>query len=290
MSEEDTATPTTGVQPGNRYNIAVMIIVPAFVLIAFMLFMQLTMSNTTFDSINDIISKNMTQQQTKDAVRAFEDINKSNQTVFYTILPILSALVGAVVAFYFGDKNLQAAHDIFGKTQKSFEKTQATLVKALSKEEKLVKITIEKLMENQPLTKDVKTTTMDERLDKAYEKLKDIPNLVIVDDKKKPLGIIYRWELTVPPGETSYKKDMKIKDWISEKTRLDYILKTKWTTKGIENYASLMPDHTLKKAKELMDKVKTDRDLSVRGLVFDEEEKIIGIINNDNISKELIDT
>lgn len=272
MSENNKTTKNDKVSPKRRYWIAIMIIVSGFLLIAVMLGIQLIMAYNTIESIKTIVvQENFTKAQIEEIAKIYEDINKSNQTVFNIILPVLSVLLGSVVAFYFASEHLA--------------KAQETLEKAISPEEKLSKNTVEDLMKNQPKTKGVKTITMDKAtIGEVKEMMKDITNVLVVDANNRPLGVLYRWELKDKWTDSDNLVD-KIED-----VEKDYITQTKWTNKGIKNFATLSTDDTLLDAKKRMDAMaqSIDHRLSVRGVVVDEQEKVIGIINFANISAELI--
>jgi len=269
MSEKDSSTTSSTVNPRRRYYIAAMIIGPAFFLIGGMLLMQLSATTNTIDFINELISDDaVNKEDIAEIIKNFEDINKSNLTVFNILLPVFAAWVGAVVAFYFGSENLQKAHE--------------ALEKAISPEQKLSKMTVGELMKNQPKTKDVNKVKMDDDIKAVKEKMLKITNVLVVDINNEPLGIIYKWELK--DAWNSGKLTDNIKNM--EK---DFIMDKEWTEKGIKNYASLSVKDTLLDAKKRMDAIaqSIDRRLSVRGVVV-EEEKVIGIINFANISAELL--
>ena len=112
--------------------------------------------------------------------------------------------------------------------------------------------------------------------------MNNFTNVLVVDANTKPLGILYKWEL---------KEDWKTGDLAEKIVQLekDYITEKKWTTEGVKNFSVLSKYDNLLGTKEWMEVLakSIEQRLSVRGVVVDEEEKVIGIINFANISAEL---
>ena len=277
MFKQKKADSATVINPLKRFLIAIVIIVVGFGLLAAMLYIQHTIAASTIQSLIGMVQSNLTDATLSESAKIYEDINKTNQTVFNILLPVISALMGTVVAFYFGSENLA--------------KAQETLEKAMiSPEEKLSQSTIADLMKNQPKTKDVKTIAMkdDVTIEKAKKAMDDITNVLVITPDGKPLGILYIWEI-----EKLENLGAKGDDKLAEKIGLidkDFITKSPWSKAGVKNFAVLSTGDTLLDAKKRMDAIaqSLNNRLSVRGIVLDEQEKVMGIINFANISAELL--
>lgn len=227
-----------------RFLVSIIIIGGAFALIGGMLVIQ---AYTTSEMLK------------KDTISAeLKELNQSNQTVFNILLPVFGAWVGAVVAFYFGSKNLQQAQDV--------------LEKFASPEEKLAKKTASDLLKETPKAMKVTTAKMDEKIkDIITDKMKSYHNVVITDSDEKPLGILYHWDIS------EENKDAKLAEVVQNIT--DTLTNQKWSKDGVRNFAKIYQDDTLLEVRARLESVSNDDTTAVRGLVLDEKDNIIGIIN-----------
>lgn len=227
-----------------RFLVSIIIIGGAFVLIGSMLAIQAY-------TASQILEKGTISADLK-------ELNQSNQTVFNILIPVFGAWVGAVVAFYFGSKNLQQAQDV--------------LQSVVSPEEKLAKKTASDLLTETPGARTVATAKMNETVEEITKKMGPYHNVVISDSDEKPLGILYHWDIS---GEA---KDAKLNDVVQGIT--DTLTKQKWSKDlGVRNFAKIYKDDTLLEVRAKLEAVSDDDTTAVRGLVFDEKDNIIGIIN-----------
>jgi hypothetical protein len=107
-----------------------------------------------------------------------ESTDRSNQTLFNILLPVFSAWVGVVIAFYFGSEQTT--------------RVQKTLDKALSPEEKLSGTKVEQMLADTPSAKDIMTVTMKQTIKEVNNAFGNLSNVLVVDDNQKPLGILYK--------------------------------------------------------------------------------------------------
>ena len=270
-------------QPRYQYNsrirLGILIIAPAFILIAFMVYMQYSASIQTMDALNKLVNEGDPQKITAVA-NAFDGINASNQSFFNILLAVFAAWVGAVVAFYFGSENLQQA--------------QQTLRTVINAKQELANKTIEKLLTELKDARDIKKSKLNDNISVVRKELQTMSNVLVIDDKEKPLGILYRVDLEKygkividEPHEMDY--DKKPLSEFTTKITADYITKKSWKEDGILNYAALSLTDNLLQAKNKMEVISgsTERLLSVRGLVIDKG-IVIAIINFENLTKGII--
>lgn len=238
-----------------RYLIAILVIVPSFVVIGIMLFI--------------IMLPNVGDKEIQ--------VN-----LFHALLPLLAAWVGAVVAFYFGTENLQQA--------------QETIQKAVeSKGDKSVTMTIKDLLDELPKARDVVTVKLKDSIqevDKSFSD-NDLTNVLVVDDEKRPLGILYKWNFLekIKLGTPSPPATDELNNHI-DKIDSDFVSKKKWKRdEGNMNFATLSLKDKILEAKGKMTERAGDEDsvLSVRGIIKNEEGKVSGIINFSNLTEALKD-
>ncbi|HZI72125.1 MAG TPA: hypothetical protein VFD60_13295, partial [Nitrososphaeraceae archaeon] len=99
----------TGGSPINaQFWLALAIIIPAFILIAYMLSIQDNTSKMLVDRLfpKGSTSSNLTNQ--RDMIAEFD---RSNTTLFNILLPVFGAWVGVVVTFYFGSEQARKAQE-----------------------------------------------------------------------------------------------------------------------------------------------------------------------------------
>ena len=244
-----------------------------------MLLMQFLTTERFFSLVSDVNFDNSTKSK---LIENFDNISQSNQNVFNMLLPLFGAWVGAVVAFYFGAKNLDAAH-------KATEKAQSALQAITSKNPG--NTTLDKLLKLHPESTDVKKAKLEDSIKKILEELKTFGNVVLVDDKEEPQGVIYETPIIDylfkvredENGEQKYKETIKnqLKDVISD--IFDPITEKKWKVKKLENYATLSYEDTLIEVKNKMDKIKPGEP-DLLGLVI--VDKVVkAAINSETLSR-----
>jgi hypothetical protein len=165
--------------------LALLIVVPAFILIFYMLSIQQHTNNEVLTSIENVGSLNDTRIG---ALTGFyRELYHSNQNMFALMTTVFGAWVGAVVAFYFGAKNLAAAQGSLDKIQQS---QGEAIRKALSPQEKLSSTTVEQLLNENPTAKNVIKVTMKTNIGevrKIFIDNRDLTNVLVVEDINKSL-------------------------------------------------------------------------------------------------------
>lgn len=246
-----------------RFWLAVLIIAPAFILIVVMLGIQ----SATVGSIGSIIER---ISNTADAPKIealnelFDRTERSNQTLFNILLPVFGAWVGVVIAFYFGAEQTKRAQD--------------ALEKALSPEEKLSGIKVEKMLVDTPSAKDIKTISMKQTVKEVNGSFGNLSNLLAVDDHQKPLGILYKVDFL-----ENFKEKLDSVEPLGslvENIKRDFVTKSPWNKDtGNKNFATLSLSDNLLSAREKMRAIGDQ--LAVRGVVVDANGKAIGIVSFD---------
>ena len=263
----------------SRIRLGILIIAPAFILIAFMVYMQYSTSIETMETLKTLVNEDNPQKITAVA-DVFDNVNASNQSFFNILLAVFAAWVGAVVAFYFGSENLQQA--------------QQTLKQVLSAKQELAKKTIGELLTELKEAKNVRMSKIDDTISKVRKELQTMSNVLVINDKGAPLGVLYRVDLekyvgiNIDDDKKGTKDDIELSEVIGE-IKSDYITMKPWSKEGVPNYASLRLDNNLFQAKEMMEEIagSVDHLLSVRGIVMDKG-NVIAIINFANLTKVIV--
>ena len=263
---------------GRRFSLAMLVILGSFILISYMLVQQ---NQTTERFFNIIESKNFDNTTSTNLVEAFEKIDKSNQTVFNIMLPVFSAWVGVVIAFYFGSRNLD-------KAQEATEKAQKVISKLV--EGKGGDITLEELLRLHPESKNVQIVELKDHVKVVEVKAKVFGNVVVVD-KGKILGVLYLKDLEeVKEDKRNDCQDKTLKEFFADKdvNVKDHVIGLTWKETGLkkENYARLSYQDKISEVRTKMEQIKPELkvgesqvgELDVLGLVF-EKEKLEAAIN-----------
>jgi len=239
-----------------RFVIALMVIIPSFVIIGMMILLSLSS-------------------------------NEANQKIqvdlFHALLPLLAAWVGAVVAFYFGTENLQQAQETLEKSlsakQELTSKTIDDILKDLPDAKQVRKVQMD--TDIKKVAKDLQEMSNVLVVDKIN---KPLGVLYRWDLAKQAKVNIYE-----DTGDED-TKDKTLEDFIGE-IKNEFITKQPWSiTEGIANYALLSLSDNLLQAKQKMEEIaKSDQALlSVRGFVIDKNSKIIAVINFANLTKGIV--
>ena len=279
--DSDDRNSITKVLPSKRFMLAIGIVLPAFILIGYMIFLQQNSLENTIDNIKNI-NAGLTNEEIKILVKeTFEEYNKNRQSLLNSLLPLFAAWVGAVVAFYFGSENLQQA--------------QKTLDKVLTPRERLASKTIADVIKENPLSKEVVTVKMDDSIKDVKSKFYNDSNVLVVSSEIEPMGVLYSGDLSKQGKIILYEED-KINDSkplkdIIESIISDKITKSKWSKdKGIRNFATLAINDNLLQAKEKMEEMSHSKEniLSVRGIVINKSGKVEAIINFADLTEGII--
>jgi len=221
-----------------------------------MLIQQQVMTNLFFSIVE---SKNFDNTTSTYLIEAFEKVDKSNQTMFNIILPLLGAWVAAVITFYFGSRSLDKVQDANEKAQNIISKL------ALGKGGD---ITLEELLKLHPESKNVLTVKLDNSITEVSIKAKIFGNVVVLGKDDKVLGVLYLSDFENTPTSSTDK----LKDIIKKIN--DHITETEWKKEGMENYAKLSYQDKISEARIKMEQVKPESkpgELDVLGLVFEKE-------------------
>jgi hypothetical protein len=265
--------------------LALLIIVPAFILIAYMLWIQQGTINDALSSVRNLNSNATTPDSRIDTLTGFyREMNQSNQNMFALMTTVFGAWVAAVVAFYFGTK--------------SQAKTQEALEKALSPKEKMLSsMTVQQLLDEYPTAKEVEKVDMQTKIGKIkkiFKDKKDLTNVLVVGDDERPRGLLYSADLPMLPNvgesEDPTYDALMLKDRITNITD-DFVTHNPWNPKpwnpttGVKNYAELLLTDNLQIAQSAM-QAKADGP-KVRGVVLDTQGKVVGIVDYTMISSIL---
>jgi hypothetical protein len=258
------ASGTKEYQDYTKYRLSRLIIAGAFVFIGGMLAIH-------YVTVYHVITTNGVNATAIGTI--LDRLDRSNQTLFTILLPVFGAWVGVVVAFYFGTEQAR--------------KAQETLAQALSPDTKLSTVKVEEALSEFKQLKEVSTVSLKDKIPDVTEKLKDLQNVLVLDDSGKPFGILYKADLYS-------QKDIAAKDiaaftetfeaFITDRDLKDHITGGKWEKdKVIKNFATINADNSLLNARERMYGIST-KDLDVLCVVVDKDEKPIGIIGFDTIN------
>jgi hypothetical protein len=271
--------------------LALLIIVPAFIAIFYMLWIQQQTITDAQSSVNNVNSLNDSRIETLTGF--YRELNQSNQNMFALMTTVFGAWVAAVVAFFFSAKNQAKAQDYSRQIQGSqveVMKTQAEAIKkSVSPEEKLSSRTVEQLLNEHPGAKNIISVTMQSTIKDVKQAFGDLSNVVVVDTTQKPLGVLYRMDFTEKikaeiEGANTFDND-PLQKHIGKITE-DFATKNPWNTMtGVRNYAELLLSDNLQIAQA---KMKTIGDKpAVRGIVIDSNGRAIGIVDYPMISSVL---
>jgi hypothetical protein len=266
--------------------LALLIVVPAFILIFYMLTIQQATNNEALKFVGTVSSPN----DTRIAALAgfYRELFQSNQNMFALMTTVFGAWVGAVVAFYFGAKNLAAAQGTLDKIQQS---QGEAITKALSPQEKLSSTTVEQILNENPTAKNVIKVPIQTNIGEVRKKFtdnKDLTNVLVVDANQKPLGLLYKDDLRElqNQGETPEAIDGKQLGERIENIKDDFVTHRPWNkATGVKNYAELSLTDNLQIAQSAM-QAKADGP-KVRGIVLDTQGNVVGIIDYTMISAVL---
>jgi hypothetical protein len=267
--------------------LALLIIIPAFVLIFYMLSIQHGTINDALSSVR-AADNSVNDSRIETLTGFYRELNQSNQNMFALMTTVFGTWVGAVVAFYFGSKSLSRSQDSLDKVQRS---QGEAIKKALTPQEKLSSMTIEQLLDENPTAKNVITVTMQTTVGairKIFTENKDLTNVLVVDSSQKPLGLLYKDDLAElhnkeeKPGDIDGKQLEECIENIKE----DFVTHRPWNkTTGVKNYAELLLTNNLQIAQSAM-QTKADGP-KVRGVVLDTQLRVRGIVDYTMISSVL---
>lgn len=204
----------------------------------------------------------------------YRESNASNTNLLSILLPVFGTWVGAILAFYYGNKN--------------FEKTVNALSMDVTESETLGRLKVFDVLKQFPDYKNVISAKITEPIGQKFKEIKT-STILLIDEANKPLGFfyaddVYRSSTTI--NDDVLKKDTRsFQKFINEIAIQDEITSQKWTENGIKNYAEISLDDTLLNAREKMKNISDKQ--KVRGLVLNNEGQLLGIITYDLFSSVL---
>jgi CBS domain-containing protein len=285
--------PLAAIAQIGQSGLALLIIVPAFILIAYMLVIQWGAVNTATQQINTMIS-NPIDQNTPDTISELSDFhqqtNASNQNMFAIILTVFGTWVGAVVAFYFGTQNLKQSQESFNKVQSDLGKALTTAISPAAP--KVIYKTIGEMLDKEPKAKEPFTVTMNSKIREVKQEFIEAQpynNLLVVDENEEPLGILYKEDFTgkiKAKIEETDDFDDELLGNLVKKIDKDYLVGKQWTKEnGVENYATLFREDTVDAAHT---KMLAKGGVQVKGVVVDEDGKVIGIVDFEMVASSAL--
>ena len=217
----------------------------------------------------------------------YRETNTSNMNLLSILLPVIGTWIGAILAFYYGNKNLQKLSENYDKTVQAIQGTSLDT-------EKLRKIKVKEVLETFPSYTLVNTAKITESVGPKVKALGKFSTVLLTDAASKPLGFLYINDISncSPMTKEDIMKEPKsFKDFFAEmKTKntpiRDEITNIEWSDKGVPNYAQIGMEDTLEQAQIRMNTISPKQ--SVRGLVL-EKDKIVGLITIDLFSKVLVE-
>lgn len=221
---------------------------------------------------------------TKQDVAGFQAVEKANIGLFSILLPLFGAWIGTVIAFYYGKENLatvsNAMRDNVDKAYNSLSDAQ----KSIDKMAGVFKITSEPLGEvisKNPQCMNIKraklTSTIKEIIDEAGD---DLSNILIVDDKEQPLGLLFLSDINKvvasQEGPISDFNNTSLREFLNSTEIKDHITGEDWSVNGVKNYVILDITDTAEQASKKLQDSKFG--LGARGIVLDKDKKPFAII------------
>ena len=239
----------------------------------------LTMNQNTYKDILNIItnkSNPLYGDKTSTILQSFQnyyrETNISNTNLISVLLPVFGAWVGAILAFYYGNKNME-------KISSSANSVIDKLSERTKTEEDYLKMNVKEIFDLIPSYKDYKSAKISDPVGKKFADAGSVSTILLTTDDGKPLGFLSKSDLFA--GEVKEEDISKIpktfKEYLTENKNIkDHITGNIWTENGVQNYATVSLQDTLQQAISKM-RLISDKQ-SVRGLVLDDNNKIMGII------------
>jgi hypothetical protein len=244
-------------------------------------------NHQTFTVMFDKLARNIStdSQSTKELFESFQnyyrEANASNTNLLSILLPVIGAWVGAILAFYYGAKNME----------KMTETIKATVLP--TEDEKLARVKVGDILDKFPEYKNVITAKISDPVGTNYSKTTEkSTNILLLDDNGVPLGIIYKTDFTRNTARTEEQikgDNSTFRDFFSsmataETPIKDLIKGEVWTEKGVDNYAHINKNDSLLQARIKMKEISPRQE--IKGVVLDGE-KILGIITYELFSNVL---
>ena len=202
----------------------------------------------------------------------YRETNNSNTNLLSILLPVFGAWVGAILAFYYGNKNIEKISDNANSViDKLGERTKS--------EEDYLKMNVKEILELIPHYKDYKSAKISDPVGKKFADAGSISTILLTTDDGKPLGFLTKSDLYSGDikEEDISKIEISFKEYFAQDQKItDNITGNIWTENGVPNYAIVSLQDTLQQAILKMRQISDKQ--SVRGLVIGDNNRIMGLI------------
>lgn len=229
------------------------------------------------DIITKLSNKNFTPGSDKilDSLQNhYRESNVSSTNLLSILLPVIGSWIGAILAFYYGNKNLEKWTDTV--KEMNVPKTES---------EKLGKLKVSEILDKFNNYKNVTKAKITDIVGDTFKGIDNMSTVLLTDANDKPLGFLYKDDILKVVDMNEEKVDgitKSFKEFFTEQAAagrdiIDEITGSKWSGESaLKNYAEVNPDDTLllaqTKMKSISDKQK------VRGLVINNQGKIVGVL------------
>ena len=261
--------------------LAVLLILGTIVAIIFLVWAHQATISSNRDLYEDIITNfSKYQPKTDEILDSFQifyrESNAANTNILSILLPVFGAWVGAIIAFYYGNKNVE-------KLTQNYENTVAALGGLSTAESEIFgRVKIEDVLKEFSAYKNVDKAKMTDKVGDTIKNAKH--SILLIDDANKPLGFFYPDDVYRTVNTIDEKKlkeePSTFAEFIGKYEIVDEITDKKWTPNGLEdgikNYAEISLSDTLLQARSRMQNIGTPQ--KVRGLVLTNEKQIVGVI------------
>lgn len=282
--------------PNFTNGLAIILIIGSIIAILVLISIHMTTVNSNqslykdvFLNVTNLREVNATPEQLFNSFQNFyRETNASNMNLLSILLPVIGAWIGAILAFYYGNKNLE-------KLSENYDKTVQAIQGSSAENEKLGKIKVKEVLEAFPSYKTVNSGKISESVGPKVKALGKFSTLLLTDDTSKPLGFLSLNDVSNSSPITRVDLEKETKSFVDFFTQMhndgrpiiDEITSKEWSDKGIANYAEISLEDTLQAAR---DKIKAiSEKQSTRGLVLDNNKKILGLITMDLFSKVMVE-
>ena len=148
----------------------------------------------------------------------YRETNISNTNLISILLPVFGAWVGAILAFYYGNKNMEKISDSANSViDKLSERTKT--------EEDYLKMNVKEILDLIPSYKDYKSAKISDPVGKKFADAGSVSTILLTTDDAKPLGFLSKSDLYA--GEVKEEDISKIensfKEYLTEKKITDSI-------------------------------------------------------------------
>lgn len=217
----------------------------------------------------------------------YRETNASNSNLLSILLPVIGTWVGAILAFYYGNKNLERLSEGYNNAVKTIQGTTGNQILKNTK--------VKEVLDTFSDYKKVNKAKISELVGIKVKELGKLSTILITDDNSKPLGFLSIDDITsstqltrenILSEQRSFKK-LFDEMTASNQSIKDAITDTYWSDKGVHNYAEINLEDTLEQAQNKMKNISQKQ--SVRGLVLDNNKNIIGLITMDLFSKVMVE-